>query len=292
MAEISNKSMQIIEVPRLRRDHTDPLYQVPKIAWPTLLMLACGLALWVGTLYLLLYHDLAVIYGVILLTVASYMLFTPMHEAVHHSVFKNRPYANWIVGNIAAIFMGPTSSYRAYAYLHLEHHRHTNDPQNDPDYWSGKGPVWWLPISWLTTDFYYYYFYMKRASTRPWTEKIEIYIFSVLYLGIFAWFCWIGYTREVLLYWFLPGRLAATLLAAGFNFFPHRPYTHKAADEPYQATAILSGMKYLLTPLLMAHNYHLIHHLFPGIPFYRYAQIYQKRYGELKVLGARIVKFL
>jgi len=36
-------------------------------------------------------------------------------------------------------------------------------------------------------------------------------------------------------------------------------------------------MEWLLTPVLLYQNYHLVHHLYPTVPFYRYISIWRAR---------------
>ena len=47
----------------------------------------------------------------------------------------------------------------------------------------------------------------------------------------------------------------------------------------------------VLTPLLLCQNYHLIHHLYPAVPFYRYGRIYQAIRLELEARGVHVQSF-
>ena len=38
-----------------------------------------------------------------------------------------------------------------------------------------------------------------------------------------------------------------------------------------------TGWEWLLTPLMMYQNYHLVHHLYPTVPFYRYKKAWLAR---------------
>jgi fatty acid desaturase len=40
------------------------------------------------------------------------------------------------------------------------------------------------------------------------------------------------------------------------------------------------GWEWLLTPLLVYQNYHLIHHLYPTVPFYKMHKVWYLRYDE------------
>ena len=43
------------------------------------------------------------------------------------------------------------------------------------------------------------------------------------------------------------------------------------------------------TPLLLSQNYHLVHHLMPRVPFYRYGPLYRDLRPELERHGSTIV---
>lgn len=255
-----------------------------RVAWPTLALLAGVLALLAAAAYGGLRLDWPPAVLVALLTLASYAGFTVMHETVHGSVFRSRA-ANTVLGTLSSVLMGPSASYTAYRALHLQHHRHTNDPALDPDFYSGQGPAWWLPLAWLSTDLNYYWFYLKGSRSRPLAEQARVGLENLLLLGSFAALCWFGWAREALLYWLLPSRLAAGMLAWAFNYLPHWPYACRADEDPYRATRVVWPGSLLATVVLQGHNFHQIHHLFPGIPFYRYARLWRQCAVELQKRG-------
>jgi len=256
-------------------------------AWPTVALCGAVLGLTAATALGAVHLHWPTAVVVALLTLASYAMFTVMHEAVHGSVFRRRPWANALIGTLASPFMGPTASYTAYRTLHLQHHRHTNDPRTDPDHYSGAGPAWWLPLAWLTTDLHYYVCYLKLARTRPWTEAVRVTAENAALFGLLAALVWHGWAMEALWYWVLPSRLSTALLAWGFNYLPHSPYACLAEDDPYRATRTVWPHSRLATVLLQAHNFHQVHHLYPGIPFYRYARLWRQCAPELQTRGQR-----
>ena len=60
--------------------------------------------------------------------------------------------------------------------------------------------------------------------------------------------------------------------------------------DRYRATNVLSSP--ILTLLFLCQNYHLIRHLYPGVPFYRYMRIWRAQKDALLKLGARDVSLL
>jgi beta-carotene hydroxylase len=256
-----------------------------QVAWPTLLLFA--IVVWVSSVtgWSLYGGHCAIGWGVALLSVASYAMFTVMHEAVHGSIFEAR-WANTCMGTLASVFMGPTSSFTAYQSLHLQHHRCTNDPQTDPDYYSGAGPWWWLPVAWLTTDLQYYWFFLKTSRTRPIAQQVRVVFENALMVAALFLLVRLGWWREALVYWVLPSRLATALLAWGFNYLPHWPYAARAQDNPYLATRVVWPNSWWAALLLQAHNLHQMHHLFPGVAFYRYAQLWRDHGASTSTKGS------
>jgi beta-carotene hydroxylase len=90
-------------------------------------------------------------------------------------------------------------------------------------------------------------------------------------MGILAIF----FPMEVLFLWLIPTRIMGWLICLVFMYLPHVPHTIKDKDAPYQATLMRQGWEWLLTPVMMYQNFHLVHHLYPTVPFYRYKKVWQ-----------------
>lgn len=260
----------------------DLLRGVP-IAWPTLGLGLFAFLAWVSVFFLAIYQLAPLWILAIIATVATILAFTPMHDSSHRSAAKDR-LANEVLGRIMALPL--SAPFPAFRYLHLEHHKHTNNPKDDPDMWSGSGPRLLLPLRWATQDYYYYFFYL-RAGGRPRGEMIEVVsTLLVLYGGALA-FALAGYATEVFFLWFLPGRLALGFLAFAFDYLPHHPHTVLSRDDRYRATIVRESP--WLTAILQFQNYHLVHHLYPGVPFYRYGKVWWAKRKELLDKGAKVV---
>jgi beta-carotene hydroxylase len=92
-----------------------------------------------------------------------------------------------------------------------------------------------------------------------------------------------GTLETLAIVWLGPALIAVTVLALCFDFLPHYPYESK---ERYRDTRIYPGR--LLNALLLGQNYHLIHHLWTTIPWYRYQRVFDQIEDELAERGARI----
>ena len=51
--------------------------------------------------------------------------------------------------------------------------------------------------------------------------------------------------------------------------------------DRFMATTMRMGWEWLLTPLLVYQNYHLIHHLYPTVPFYKMHDVWHLKYDQL-----------
>lgn len=245
---------------------------IPKIAWLTVLLFLGCTILWLSSLLLSLYGVIPLGLGMVLSTIASFASFTPMHDGSHRSISRLR-WVNETIGRIMSILL--FVPFLGLRYVHMEHHQNTNDKQKDPDYWSGLGPSWKLPLRWLSQDLHYFTFYLKRLAQRPRFERWESFLTLLLLGSAVLVLCLMGYTKPVLMLWVLPARIAIFLLAYSFDYLPHKPHTITSAEDRYKATVIRPS--WVLTPILFYQNYHLIHHLYPGVPFYRYAHIWRSQ---------------
>src|SRR3954469_22174388 len=107
----------------------------PAFAWPTALL---GLVIWSVQAFSLWAAWTGRWHPAVVLAVCSlcaYASFTVLHEGVHGAFCLRPRSVHTVVMMLAALpLMAPGWAFR---FLHLEHHRHTNDPEKDPDYWNG-----------------------------------------------------------------------------------------------------------------------------------------------------------
>jgi beta-carotene hydroxylase len=68
-----------------------------------------------------------------------------------------------------------------------------------------------------------------------------------------------------------------------FDYLPHHPHT---STERYHDTRIQPGR--IRHALLLAQNYHLIHHLWVSVPWFRYRTAFTHVEDGLRAKGATI----
>jgi fatty acid desaturase len=250
----------------------------PAVAWPTIILLVVSFVIFSVATIAHIEGALPLSWAILFNTIAAYMSFTPAHEASHGSVSANRTLNDW-VGRLATVLQSPVPFFRAFRYIHMQHHRFTNDKTKDPDLYVGSGPGWLLPLKWTTLDINYLYRYLNPSvfMKRPKSERREMLLallFAAVVLTVISANGWLNY---YLLLFLIPGRITAIFLAITFDFLPHYPHQAQAKDQPFQCTSNRVGMEWLLTPVLLFQNYHLVHHLYPTVPFYRYLKIWYAR---------------
>lgn len=254
------------------------LTQRPAVAWPTMMLLVSAVSAFAASIALHLAGVFSLGLAVCINAVASYAAFTVGHDASHNALSTNRRLNDWC-GRLSTLLLSPIPFFRMFRYIHMQHHRFTNDDEQDPDFYCGRGSKWTLPLRWITLDLNYFAIYLRPAvfRQRPWPERRELLIAAVFGLALTAGMIALGWGYEFLVLYILPTRIAIAFLALTFDFLPHYPHAVRGVDDPYRATSNRVGWEWLLTPVLLSQNYHLVHHLYPTVPFYRYRAIWRAK---------------
>jgi beta-carotene hydroxylase len=255
-------------------------FVMPRVALPTVLLALAAWSLWLSALWLI-SQGASPAWTIPMAAVGVFIAFTPAHESMHRAAAR----AAWLNGAIgrgcAALLMAPLPAVRP---LHLDHHRHTNAPDGDPDIWSGSGPRLLLPLRWATQDLHYYALVLRNPSRLSRPERVESALTLLLYVSI-AWTAVaLGHGDTLLFAWVIPARVAVFLLAFTFDYLPHRPHQIPASVDRYRATRILDSA--VLHVVLIGQSHHLVHHLYPAVPFYRYRRLWRAMHPG--VLGLKL----
>lgn len=194
---------------------------------------------------------------------ALHMVGTVIHDASHHVAHKNR-YVNALMGHGSALMLGFT--FPVFTRVHMQHHANVNDPENDPDHFvSTGGPLWLIAVRF----FYHEIFFFKRRLWRKY--ELWEWFFSRLFIAIIIYLaCQYGFLDYIMNYWFVPALVVGIALGLFFDYLPHRPF--KERDRWKNARVYPSP---IINLLIMGQNYHLIHHLWPTIPWYKYQPAYR-----------------
>ena len=248
-------------------------FTMPTIAWPTIAIFSISYIGFGLSTYALLSGLLSPFITVPLSAFFVFWSFTPLHEAVHRNL-STISWFNDSVGTLSAQLLLPGFSSGLYRYLHVTHHSRTGQ-ENDPDLkFTHKN----LLLCWFNSaflDVLWTRFYFSVWKERPVAERARFMLGLVLYLSMFAIAISSPYLAEFIVAFVLPmllGRVVTVYLLATIQ---HRK-GHEQRVDPIGATSIQDVHSNWWRHLFMlGQSQHLIHHLYPGVPWYKYDAIWQ-----------------
>lgn len=212
--------------------------------------------------------------------VARYLGFTVMHEACHRTAHRNRR-ANELLGWPAAVAL--TVTLPLFRSCHTKHHSYTNQAGIDPDLDVARTPNWLRP-AWLLSPLWTYRgsYFTKGWAKTEWHRRSQVLLDAAIVVGIVVAVA-TGHGVELLVVVVAPVVLSLALLTLAFDYVPHRPYD---STERFHDTRALPSRA--LNVVLLGQNYHLVHHLWNSVPWYKYQRVFSETRGELEALGARV----
>ena len=270
--------MSTIEVDQAAPAHhalPDPGEAVPKLALPTVgIFLAALTAFVVSTVG---YVNGWMLFWVTIPVNATvtFVMFTVVHDASHYSISSTR-WVNGLMGRLAWLFVGPVVAFPSFGYIHIQHHRHSYDDDEDPDTFASHGKWWMLPLRWSMVEYFYLRYYLPRARSRPVAEVAETLVMLTLSVTGLIVAVVTGNFWTLAVVFLIPQRIGLTILAWWFDWLPHHGLRDTQRTNRYRATRNRVGAEWLFTPVLLSQNYHLVHHLHPSVPFYRYLRTWHR----------------
>ncbi|MDF1725629.1 MAG: fatty acid desaturase [Alcanivorax sp.] len=245
----------------------------PRIAWPTVTLMVLSHGANILSWVMVLNGLWPAWVGLVINSIAGYVMFTPAHEAIHRCAAR-KPEHNDLVLAIATFVAVPFGKGKMFRLMHMRHHRFANDPQKDPDHWMASS-LWTMPL-WGFWPFLYLINFLRNPQVLPNVKPAEIWReLAVAGVALTALFLWKPY--EAMMLWLIPSYFSFYLMCLVFMVLPHYPHTGRQDVDPNTTALMRMGKEWLLTPVLMYQNYHLIHHLYPTIPFYRYGKAWKAR---------------
>jgi fatty acid desaturase len=195
-----------------------------------------------------------------------------LHEVVHHTVFaRARPRAERMLGLLYAIPSGISPS--QFTRWHLDHHAGLGSDEDDPKrhHLSPKKNKRWFKLLYCTPALFPIYFRAARRESATYEGPLQDRIGLERKVSVAA------HLAAIALVWSLFGFYAAlrTNIIPVFFVFPmaftlNRLGQHYDIDptDPAKWGTLMRGHWFWDFAYLNS-NYHLEHHYFPGVPFYR-----------------------
>jgi beta-carotene hydroxylase len=255
------------------------LKSAPPIAWPTIILFVICVSVLGLVWYACVAHGMPLWVGMLINGITAYFLFSVVHDSSHNAVSRNK-LLNELLGRIGLIYFAPLAPMDVARYIHMSHHKHTNDSERDPDAF-GHRLDWLFPLRWLNFDYFYAKWFFQNGGDFARRKYAAVALYAAFILGSCAAIIWAGCGLELLMLWFIPTRISSFLFVLVFSFLTHQPFEVLGRDSEYKATALRLGADWFWGPLMTNHNYHLIHHLYPNAPFYVYRKIWAIKGAEI-----------
>ena len=262
-----------------RRVLLKSLTKAPSVAWPTVVTWVLMTVIYLGSTAMAAMGEIPLWAGMLINSAIGYLTFTVIHDSLHRSI-TTRTRLNDFIGQSAVFMITPYVDLRMFRWGHILHHRFTSAVE-DPDYIL-HGTWWTLPFRWMNIDAIYLLHALRhgdRVSGKYMKSSIRMAVGTLTAAAVLTWY---GYGLQVLMLWFIPSRLIFLFLGFSFFWLPHVPHDTTQEENFTRATTIRLGMEWLMAPLLQNHHVHLIHHLYPGTPFYNNGKVWRLIEPELR----------
>lgn len=184
-------------------------------------------------------------------------LFVTSHDACHGSVAPHSPRVNLWIGRVAA-FLYAGFIFDGIVTKHHAHHAFVGS-EKDPDFHALKqDPPQFM--GWMLR-FFSNYLSLPQILWMTAVSQILMHGFHL---------------REpnVLLFWAAPSVLSAIQLFYFGTYRPHRPDGSSFPDRHHARNSIQPNLRSLVTCFHFG-AYHHLHHLKPGVPWFKLPQIYR-----------------
>lgn len=205
--------------------------------------------------------------------IALVFLFAAEHESIHRTAFRSR-WINDTVAWIAGLILLLPPSY--FRYFHFSHHRHTQDPERDPELatpkparladWSKQvsgWPYWYGQIGLLIA----HALGRVTAAYIPARNRAEVVWEARLFLAIYlaaAILSVAAQTGLLLIYWIVPVLLGQPVLR--LYLMAEHTGCPLIPDMLANSRTTLSNAAVRFIAWNMP--YHAEHHAYPSVPFH------------------------
>lgn len=228
-----------------------------------------------------------VLHGVVLVAV-----FAPLHETIHRTAFKSR-WLNDAVGWLCGLLLVLPPEY--FRFFHFAHHRHTQDPLNDPELASGKPGTfaqwlihvsgwnyWRAQVAGLFTHAFGRtpepFLMASRAAARVVAEaRIVLIVYALIAAAAMATGSWAPLT-----FWVLPALAGQPFL----RFYLLAEHTLCPLVPDMLANSRTTRTNAIVRFLAWNMPYHTEHHAFPSVPFHALPSLHGDLRSDLKVVAA------
>ena len=263
----------------------------PDFGGQTLLLEVGLFAIFISATWLTIAGVIPMWLGALANTIFIYSLYTVVHEALHSNISSRTKSLRWVdtlAGLIACVPLW--LHYHQHKRQHMQHHAHTNE-ETDPDIYAKGSFLAWVFLRAPAALLNYFNPVQQYRDCKRFQCSHRDYVYTALsfsaYAAIVIGLIAAGYGREVLFLWFVPWWIGQTVMLTFFTWTPHHDHSETGRYRNTRVS-LFPGANFLL----QGQNYHLIHHMIPSIPYYRYKSTFDEMRSILVQKGVRIEGFL
>ena len=248
---------------------------IGRIEWEMILIGLGQFIIWVLTWVLVVNAIIPLFLGFLIALFTACNAYLPSHAGQHGHLSGGRKNLQWLdfwVGQISVIPLA--QSHDALKATHLKHHAHTNDPDNDPDFFHGNANTWLGAVRNVNVSYNDDGPAMKtigkhmeedpkfKAALEKGGAWTLLFYFVQIFMAIL-------YPLETLLLWWIPKRVATSYLGVVFSYLPHSGL----GSGRYKDTRFWTNK----IPRFLNHSMqiHSMHHMYPRICHYDEAKAIQ-----------------
>lgn len=247
-----------------------------------------NLAVWLSLWPLVIFDVIPLWLGFILATISLSLVYLPTHDAQHYIIGRPGSKLHWLnelVGHATTWMI--VYPFEVLRITHLDHHRHTNDPELDVDITTHAETPWqaiWTTIRQRQPDAKRSKDYLAALVRAGREDLIGLTIvYKLGHVAILIALAWSGFALEAFFLWWLPQHLAITYLLFFLSWAPHSP---DLGTGRYRDTK--NWRSKVGNILSMGMQYHIVHHLHPYIPLMRTGAAYWEMRPILEARGCKL----
>ena len=213
---------------------------------------------------------------------------TFMHDCTHETLFKAW-WKNWMFGVFSMIPLLVT--FITFKEDHLEHHRYNRSPKDPDAFTMGKRGVLdfilfyaYILIGGVLTiiQFTLIYPLQKFNRTQWFIHSGELLLRVIVLGGLIVWTSQLGVLDRFLKVWLIPAYI--------FSFLNSVRFIAEHYETPWDQGQLL-GTRTTISNQLHSFfwnniNYHIGHHIHPGVPWYNLQRLHAALLPEITRTGA------
>ena len=281
LSQLSDAELRKLEL-RIARKYSG------RVPWIAVVWAFGNMAVWLSLWPLVMFDVLPLWAAFPIATVNMAMVYLPTHEAQHDIIARPGTKLRWLnelVGHATSWML--IYPFQVLRVTHLDHHRHTNDPEFDVDITTkASGPIAAIretirqrqPNAKRNRDY---------AASLYRNGRIDLIILSLIYqlafIAVLGLLAWNGYALEAFFLWWLPYQIAITYILFFLSWAPHHPGTETGRyrnTRSWRSTVGNIGS--------MGMQFHIVHHLHPYIPLHLTPAAYREMRPLLEARGCEL----